>query len=147
MEATQKEASRLARYLDGQQDKLKNYSYHVGQGAPRFVLTVEPVLPADNYAQFVVVAKDTESREALATSLKTELADKFPNVRSNIKHISLGPPSDYPIMMRVSGYDKDKVKAYAEEIAARIAKDPNTENVFLNWDQKDKVNARRARPG
>ena len=139
MEATQKEASRLARYLDGQQDKLKNYSYHVGQGAPRFVLTVEPVLPADNYAQFVVVAKDTESREALATSLKTELADKFPNVRSNIKHISLGPPSDYPIMMRVSGYDKDKVKAYAEEIAARIAKDPNTENVFLNWDQKDKV--------
>ena len=62
MEATQKEASRLAQYLDGQQDKLKNYSYHVGQGAPRFVLTVDPVLPADNYAQFVVVAKDTESR-------------------------------------------------------------------------------------
>ena len=43
MEATQKEASRLAQYLDGQQDKLKNYSYHVGQGAPRFVLTVDPV--------------------------------------------------------------------------------------------------------
>lgn len=42
-------------------------------------------------------------------------------------------------MLRVSGYDKDKVKAYAQEIAARIAKDPNTENVFLNWDQKDKT--------
>ena len=42
-------------------------------------------------------------------------------------------------MLRVSGYDTDKVKAYAQQIAARIAKDPNTENVFLNWDQKNKI--------
>ena len=139
MQATQKEASRFAQYLDSQQAKLKDYSYYVGEGAPRFVLTIEPVLPANNYAQFVVVAKDTQTREELTQSIKQEMADKFPNVRCNVKNVPLGPPSDYPIMLRVSGYDTDKVKAYAQQIAARIAKDPNTENVFLNWDQKNKI--------
>ena len=42
-------------------------------------------------------------------------------------------------MLRVSGYDTDKVKAYAQEAAQIIAKDPNTENVCLNWNQKNKV--------
>lgn len=139
MQATQKEAARFAQYLDSQQEKLKDYSYYVGEGAPRFVLTIEPVLPANNYAQFVVVAKDTQTREELTQSIKEEMADKFPNVRCNVKNVPLGPPSDYPIMLRVSGYDTDKVKAYAQQIAARIAKDPNTENVFLNWDQKNKI--------
>ena len=139
MQATQNEAARFAQYLDTQQAQLKDYSYYVGEGAPRFVLTIEPVLPANNYAQFVVVAKDTQTREALTKEIKQEMADKFPNVRCNVKNVPLGPPSDYPIMLRVSGYDTDKVKAYAQQIADRIAKDPNTENVFLNWNQKNKV--------
>lgn len=63
MQATQNEAARFAQYLDTQQSQLKDYSYYVGEGAPRFVLTIEPVLPANNYAQFVVVAKDTDTRE------------------------------------------------------------------------------------
>ena len=32
MQATQKEASRFAQYLDSQQAKLKDYSYYVGEG-------------------------------------------------------------------------------------------------------------------
>ena len=57
----------------------------------------------------------------MTQSIKQEMADKFPNVRCNVKNVPLGPPSDYPIMLRVSGYDTDKVKAYAQQIAARIA--------------------------
>ena len=102
-------------------------------------LQSNPVLPANNYAQFVVVAKDTAAREELTQDIKKEMADQYPNVRSNVKNVPLGPPADYPIMLRVSGYDTDKVKAYAQEAAQIIAKDPNTENVFLNWNQKNKV--------
>ncbi|WP_301859138.1 efflux RND transporter permease subunit [uncultured Megasphaera sp.] len=139
LQATQKEAQRFSQYLDKEQAELQDYSYYVGQGAPRFVLTLEPVLPANNYAQFVVVAKDTETRQRLAAKIRREMADQFPNVRSNIKTLPMGPPSDYPIMLRVFGYDADKVKGYAQQVADRISKDPNAENVFLNWDQKNKV--------
>lgn len=138
LKATDGEATRLSSYLQTKQELLKDYSYYVGEGAPRFVLTIDPVLPRDNYAQFVIVANDTESRETLAADLKTELAQEFPNVRSNIKNVPLGPPSDYPVMLRISGYDTDKVKSYARMIANRLSEDPNMENVFLNWEQKSK---------
>lgn len=139
MQASEKEAKTLSAFLDTQKEQLDSYSYYVGEGAPRFVLTLEPVLPKNNYAQFVVVAKDVASRETLTQKIKQQMADKQPGVRCNIKNVPLGPPSDYPIMLRVSGYDVDKVKAYAQQIANRISKDPNTENVFLNWEQKSKV--------
>lgn len=139
MQASEKEAKTLSAFLDTQKEQIDSYSYYVGEGAPRFVLTLEPVLPKNNYAQFVVVAKDVASREALTQKIKKEMADKLPGVRCNIKNVPLGPPSDYPIMLRVSGYDVDKVKLYAQQIANRISKDSNTENVFLNWEQKSKV--------
>ena len=139
MQATQAEAAKLSQYLDTQKDKMVDYSYYVGEGAPRFVLTLEPVLPANNYAQFVVVAKDVSQREELTQLIQQNLAEKQPGVRVNIKNVPLGPPSDYPIMLRVSGYDVDKVKGYAQQIAKKVSEDPNTYNVFLNWEQKSKV--------
>lgn len=137
--ATEKEAAALARYLDTKPGQIKNYSYYVGEGAPRFVLTLEPVLPADNYAQFVVVAADVEGREALAEDIRREIEERQPGVRCNIKSIPLGPPSDYPIMLRVSGYDIDKVKAYAAQAADAVRQDPNVRQVFLNWEQKSEI--------
>jgi multidrug efflux pump subunit AcrB len=139
MQASQGESSMLAKYLDTQNEKIANYSYYVGEGAPRFVLTTEPVLPANNYSQFVVVAKNIQSREELAAGIRKEMAEKQPNVRCNIKYIQTGPPSDYPIMLRISGYDTAKVKAYAQQIANRIEQNPNTQNVHLNWNQKNKI--------
>lgn len=68
--ATEKEAKQFAAFLDKQDGLIKDYSFYVGEGAPRFVLTTEPVLPASNYAQFVVVAADTESRKELAGRVK-----------------------------------------------------------------------------
>lgn len=139
MAATEAEAAALARYLDTKGDQIQNYSYYVGEGAPRFVLTLEPVLPADNYAQFVVVAADVDQREALASSIRKELEETQPGVQYNIKNIPLGPPSDYPVMLRVSGYNIDKVKSYASQAADIVRQDPNMCQVFLNWEQKNKI--------
>ena len=139
MKASQRESTAFAKYLDQHMDQIENYSYYVGEGAPRFVLTTEPVLPANNYSQFVVVAKDVKSRTALTESIRKEMAEHHPDVRSNIKFIQTGPPADYPIMLRISGYDADTVRSLAQKVANRISQDPNTQNVHLNWEQKSKV--------
>ena len=133
------EAARFAKMLEQDKDLYENYSYYVGEGAPRFVLTIDPVLEADNYAQFVVVAKDAESRKELSERLEQKLADEFPGVRSNIKFIQTGPPAAYPVMLRVSGYDKDKVRELAEQVADRVAEDPNNKDINFDWSEKSKV--------
>ena len=139
MKNTDGEAKRFAAFLDGLADEYRNYSVYVGEGAPRFVLTFEPVLAADNYAQFVIVANDKESREDLTAKIRTELSENFPNVRANLKFIQTGPPAAYPIMLRVEGTDKEKVMALANEVADLVADDENTRDVNLDWQEKSKV--------
>ncbi|WP_196593124.1 efflux RND transporter permease subunit [Pectinatus sottacetonis] len=139
LKASESTANRFAAFLNTQKNDIKNFSYYVGEGAPRFVLTVNPQLPLDNYSQFVVVAKDPDTRKKLTKQIEKELNDNFPNVRSNIKFIQTGPPADYPIMLRVSGYDEDKVRTIANKTAAIIAKDPNNENIHFDWNEKSKI--------
>ncbi len=139
MAAAQAEADRLARFLDSRAELISNYSHYVGEGAPMFVLTIDQVLERDNYAQFVIVARDIDAREQLTEELRAELDDHFPNVRSHIKFIPMGPPADYPIMLRVSGYDVDAVKKIADEVADRVAANPNNFNVHLDWIERSKI--------
>ncbi|MBR2775221.1 MAG: efflux RND transporter permease subunit [Selenomonadaceae bacterium] len=136
--ATQEEAERFAKFLDTKQAALKNYAYYVGQDTSRFVLTVDPKTAADNMAKFVVTAHE-DNRDDLIATIRTELEDNFPLVRANIQLIQTGPPADYPIMLRVSGTDIDKVQSLAAQVADRVAQDSNATNIHLNWQEKSKV--------
>lgn len=138
MQATEAEAKRLATLLDAAEG-VQNYSYYVGKGAPRFVLTTEPVLPADNYAQFVVVAEDVPARIALAARLETAFAEDFANVRGNLKLIQTGPPAPYPVMLRVSGYEIEQVRQIASDVAQIVAQHPHTRQTNFDWNEKNKV--------
>ena len=139
IKASEEQAQRFASFLGEESGEIENYSYYVGEGAPRFVLTTEPVLPADNYVQFVVVAKDVETREDLTKKIDKKLADEFPNIRSNIKFIQTGPPAAYPVMLRVSGYDHEKVRAIAGQVAGQMAENPNLEQIHFDWNEKNKI--------
>lgn len=139
LKASGQAASRFAQFLDENSEEIENYTYYVGEGAPRFVLTVDPKLPTDNLSQFVIVAKDAENRDALTAKLKDYLAENIPEVKTNISVIQTGPPAPYPIMLLVSGYDKDKVRDIASQVADRVAQDPNNTDINMDWNEKSKV--------
>ena len=136
--ATEKEAARFAQYFDGDA-QVANYSYYVGQGAPRFVLTADPVLPNPTYAQFVIVAKDLAARNVLEKKVNSLLTEEFAAVRGNVKFLKTGPASAYPVMLRISGYDHDKVRELACQIRDRLAANPHLVDVNLDWSEKSKI--------
>ena len=139
LKASSQAASRFAQFLDENSEEIENYTYYVGEGAPRFVLTVDPKLPTDNLSQFVIVAKDADNRDALTAKLRNYLAENIPEVKTNISVIQTGPPAPYPIMLLVSGYDKDKVRDIASQVADRVAQDPNNTDINMDWNEKSKV--------
>ena len=139
LKASGQAASRFARFLDENSEEIENYTYYVGEGAPRFVLTVDPKMPTDNLSQFVIVAKDADNRDALTAKLRDYLAENIPEVKTNISVIQTGPPAPYPIMLLVSGYDKDKVRDIASQVADRVAQDPNNTDINMDWNEKSKV--------
>lgn len=138
--ATQEACDRLSAWLQARDDKLNNYSYYVGRYTPRFVLTVDPKASADNVAQFVIVAKDNEAREKLTDELNAAFNDEFSDVRGKLQYIQTGPPAEYPVMLRVTGYTTEQTKELAKQVEAIVSADSNNYNVNLSWgNEKSKV--------
>ena len=138
LQATEKEANRFAENL-ADDPTIDNYSYYVGKGALRFVLTADPKLPANNYAQFVIVAKNVAAREELKQKVNQLFTDDFANVRGHVKLLQTGPPSPYPVMLRVTGYDHEKVREIAWQVNNVMAANPHIANINWDWNEKSKV--------
>ncbi len=85
------------------------------------------------------MAKDIDARIALSLKMDQLLKKEFTSVRGNIKILQTGPPSPYPVMLRVSGYDHEKVREIAGKVRTAMAADPNLYNINLDWDEKSKV--------
>ena len=139
MQATTAEADRLADLLAAHSDKIQNYAAYIGRSTPRFVLTVDPKADAANSAQFVITANDTAAREELAAVIADARRNELTGVRVSTQYIQTGPPTDFPIMLRVSAPTTDEVRRVAEEVAAITAADPAATNVHLDWTEKSKT--------
>ncbi|MCM0759781.1 efflux RND transporter permease subunit [Sporomusa sphaeroides DSM 2875] len=138
LKATEEEAQRFAvQFIED--DTVANFTYYTGQAAPRFVLTAFPPDADTNFAHFVFVGKDLQSRELLQDKIEKLLATQFPNVRGNIKVVTTGPSDPYPVMLRISGYDHDKVRAIAKQAQEKFATNPHLYDVNLEWNEKSKV--------
>ncbi|KYZ77681.1 multidrug transporter AcrB [Anaerosporomusa subterranea] len=138
IQATEREMLKFTEAIKNEPG-IANYSSYVGQGAPRFVLTAEPIMPRDNYAQVVVVAKDLESRNRVYNKIQDVLANQLESVNGHAKFLPLGPAYAYPVMFRVSGYDHDKVREIAEQIRTEMKKNPQVGAVSFDWHGKNKV--------
>ncbi|MDR2869887.1 MAG: efflux RND transporter permease subunit [Deferribacteraceae bacterium] len=135
MQASEQTAMRFASYLDEHPD-VQSYSYHVGEGAPRFVTTAQPILSSSNVSQFVIVTEDAKVRDRLRRDLDAIFVEKYPEARVNIQTLNMGPPSEYPVMLKVSGDDPAEVRKLAEAVAARMQQDPNLYNINFDWKEQ-----------
>lgn len=138
---TEEISKRLASYLNREdvKDDYVNYTYYAGEGAPRFVLSFNPHPPDDNFAQFVITAKDLEARDKLKNNLEAILNKEFPEAISNTSYLQMGPPANYPVMISVRGEDISAVKDIAKEINQVMQSDSNIYNINYNWMNKSKT--------
>ncbi|MFQ6572418.1 efflux RND transporter permease subunit [Pseudomonas sp. UM16] len=118
---------------------IDNYVAYVGTGSPRFYLPLDQQLPAASFAQFVVLAKTIEEREALRSWLIATLDEQFPDLRSRVTRLENGPPVGYPVQFRVTGEHIEQVRALARKVAAKVRENPHVVNVHLDWEEPSKV--------
>jgi multidrug efflux pump len=135
---TQRITERLERELAKRKD-LVNYVSHIGASSPRFYLPLDQKLPQANFAQFVILTKDIESRERTRTWLIQLMHEKFPTVQTRVWRLENGPPVGFPIQFRISGEHIDEVKRLARSIADKVRANPHVANVNLDWDEPSKI--------
>ncbi|MBN5088527.1 efflux RND transporter permease subunit [Stenotrophomonas maltophilia] len=138
LRSTQAQAEKLEKLLSNR-DGIANYVSYVGTGSPRFYLPLDQQLPATNFAQFVVLAKDIKARESTRDWLLHEVIPKFPDVQMRVTRLENGPPVGYPVQMRISGEHIEKVQAIARQVEAKVRENPHVMNVNLDWSEPSKV--------
>ena len=135
---TQNQAKSLDALLKDN-EHIDHFTTYVGEGSPRFVLTLEPELPRANFMQTIIVTKSLEDRDALFKDLQDQLNDQYPSALINMQFVQIGPPSKYPVMLRVSGPDASEVKTIANDVKAKMQKDKDLHNIAFDWPDTEPV--------
>ncbi len=128
-----------------EQDKLvgnpdiDHWSTHVGEGAPRFILSYDVSTPATWMGQVVIVTKDLEARNRLRADLQDYLSKTFPGTDAFVKLLDIGPPVGKPVQYRVSGPDIQTVRKLAREFGGVIGSHPLLSNMTFDWNEPSRV--------
>ncbi|CDZ45675.1 efflux RND transporter permease subunit [Neorhizobium galegae] len=131
---TQFEQEKLAGNPD-----VDHWSTHVGEGAPRFILSYDVQTPAVWFGQIVIVAKDLEARDRLRADLQTYVAKTFPGTDAFVKLLDIGPPVGKPVQYRVSGPDIQTVRELSHRFGAVVNRHPLIANMTYDWNEPSRV--------
>ncbi|KQV66301.1 efflux RND transporter permease subunit [Rhizobium sp. Root1220] len=115
-------------------DKDKKFvATYIGEGAPRFFLPLDQQLRNPNFAQLLVMANDEPARERMIVKLRAILAEDFPDIRGKVDRLFLGPPTGWPVQMRIMGPDRQEVRKIADEVKAKFQANPQLGAIHDDW--------------
>lgn len=133
--ASGREAARMEARLSADPD-VASFVTYVGNGSPRFFLSLDQQLFRSNFAQLIVLARDMPGRERVVERVRQALGADFPGIRGRVQRVPLGPPVNYPIQFRVIGPDAATLKSIAERVAGKVRANPSTADVNVDWGDR-----------
>jgi len=154
IEETDRTVRKLSAWL---QDKQKNPEItgtvaYVGNGGPRFFLSLSPVDP-DPFVGFLIVNTESDKQvPELVARASQYLLNNFPNVRGRVKSMWLGGSESGLMQIRLSGPDTGVLRKQAEQLMAAIREIPGSIDIKQDWNNRvltakadvDQARARRA---
>lgn len=123
------------------QDKKENPEItatiaYVGNGGPRFFLSLSPVDP-DPFVGFLIVNTQTNKQvPELVRRTDQYLRNHFPNVRGRVKSMWLGGSETGLLEVRLSGPDTGVLLEQAEQLMAALRKIPGTMDIKQDWNNR-----------
>ena len=141
LKATEREVKRVEALL-GKDENIASWSSYIGNGAPRFFLSLDQQLFADNFGQMVIVTKGLKQREVVKNRLEAafDAADgSWAHLRLRVVRLENGPPVGYPVQFRVMGEDLVALRDNAESISSLMRAHPNLRNVNFDWNERVKA--------
>jgi multidrug efflux pump subunit AcrB len=125
---------------------------YVGNGGPRFFLSLAPMDP-DPFLAFLIVNTETsEQVPELVKRTSLHLLNNFPNVRGRVKAMWLGGTETGLFELRLSGPGMAVLKQQSDQVIAALRKIPGSIQIKQDWNNRlltamvdvDQARARRA---
>ena len=154
IEATNRSVQEFCTWLQDKEDnpEITGSIAYVGNGGPRFFLSLSPTDPDPNNAFVIVNTQTGDQVEELIKRTRQHLLDHFPNARGRVKAMYLGSSEPGIMEIRLSGPDIDVLRTQAEQLKAGLRKIPGTMDIKDDWNNRvistkievDQYRARRA---
>ncbi len=134
--ATTQTVEKVERWLKGRPE-AKVVSSYVGQGSPRFFLSLNPELPDPSFGKIIILTGGPAERDRLKQSLREAVAGGLaPEARLRVTQLLFGPPVPYPVAFRVVGQDVNVLRPIALKVRDVLAADPQMRDVNLDWGER-----------
>ncbi|MDP2132726.1 MAG: efflux RND transporter permease subunit [Sulfuritalea sp.] len=141
LKATEREVKRVEALL-AKDDNIASWSSYIGNGAPRFFLSLDQQLFADNFGQMVIVTGGLKEREVVKNRLEAAFDapdGSWSHLRLRVVRLESGPPVGYPVQFRILGEDLTALRDNAAGISAVMRAHPNLRNVNFDWNDRVKA--------
>ena len=109
---------------------------YVGDGGPRFYLTLTPVSPDPASAFFLVNTKDYEGAVRAADRAWKYLYANHPEARFKIKRLAMGAVESGIVDVEISGPDGDRLLALSERVRSLLQAAPDVRDNDDDWGNK-----------
>ena len=134
-QATEDVARRLEGFLARDAD-IATYVDYVGNGSPRYFLSLDQQLFRPNFAQFVILTRDVAGRDRALPRIRSLLEHEFPGIRARAFRTPLGPPVAYPVQFRVMGPDTARLKEIGLRVGEVVAANKYTLDTHSDWGER-----------
>lgn len=132
--------------------EIESNVVYVGNGGPRFFLSLTPLDPDPNRAFFTVNTFDPDDVAMLVERTREYLAGNVPDVKAQVKAMWMGSSEAGLVEVRISGPNADELYEKAGIIEAAFEAIPGTINIRNDWEntipklriEVDQTRARRA---
>lgn len=117
---------------------LRNWLTFIGEGGPRFQLSLNP--PNPNPANSFLIANTLRGEDVgeVIAGIEEYIRQNHPDLAAQVKRLDNGPPVDYPIIIRISGQDIDSLYEIADQVAAFLYTIPEVSVAQNSWGLQTK---------
>ncbi|MDB6182690.1 efflux RND transporter permease subunit [Paracoccus fistulariae] len=135
---TRADMDKLEAALSGDPD-VRFWTSYVGEGAPRFVLSLDVPTRGPQMGQIIIQTPDLEARDRVKAKLNDLAAREFAGVDIYVKNLEIGPPVGKPVQYRVSAPSVDEARDAARGLETVLAQEPRLRDIAMDWNEPARV--------
>lgn len=135
---TEARALEVSRWLASAKEnpEIASHIAYVGEGGPRFYLTLTPVPPDPASAFFLVNTMDYQGAVRAAERAWKYLYQNHPEASFEIKRLAMGSVESGIVEVEISGPDADRLLALGEEVRSLFRRAPGIREYDDDWGNK-----------
>ena len=145
IEATRSVVEKVDSYImdnllvnDERTEGVTNWASYIGSGGPRFILSHNPKPASSNYSIFNVNVTSAELIDPMMRELDQFTFDNLPDTDVTIRKIENGPAIAYPVEVRLSGENTEKLFEIVGALKEKMTQIDGTKNISDDWGQRIK---------